>query len=33
MKINREAFDEFNLVCNDYFEKDANKNVGLIPVK
>lgn len=27
MKINREAFDEFNLVCNDYFEKDANKNV------
>ncbi|HFJ9483853.1 hypothetical protein CN439_25045 [Bacillus cereus] len=26
MKINREAFDEFNQVCNDYFEKDANKN-------
>lgn len=26
MKINREAFDEFNQVCNDYFEKDANKH-------
>ncbi|MBD8591631.1 MULTISPECIES: hypothetical protein [Peribacillus] len=26
MKINREAFDEFNQVCNYYFEKDANKN-------
>lgn len=26
MKINREAFDEFNQVCNDYFEKDANEH-------
>lgn len=26
MKVNREAFDEFNQVCNDYFEKDANKH-------
>ncbi|WP_240524308.1 hypothetical protein [Bacillus thuringiensis] len=26
MKINREAFDEFNQVCNEYFEKDANKH-------
>ncbi|MDA2212272.1 hypothetical protein [Bacillus cereus group sp. MYBK195-1] len=26
MKINREAFDEFNQVCNDYFEKNANKH-------
>ncbi|MCP1181190.1 hypothetical protein NKS28_27660 [Bacillus sp. 1663tsa1] len=26
MKVNREAFDEFNQVCNDYFEKDANEH-------
>lgn len=26
MKINREAFDEFNQACNDYFEKDANEH-------
>ncbi|MCU5627412.1 hypothetical protein OCB08_18805, partial [Bacillus cereus] len=29
MKINREAFDEFNQVCNDYFEKDANKHFDI----
>ncbi|MEB9552363.1 hypothetical protein P4J60_17285 [Bacillus cereus] len=26
MKINRVVFDEFNQVCNDYFERDANKH-------
>ncbi|WP_074554520.1 hypothetical protein [Bacillus cereus] len=26
MKINREALDEFNQVCNNYFEKDSNKH-------
>ncbi|MFU1904188.1 hypothetical protein ACM6RL_29175 [Bacillus thuringiensis] len=26
MKINREAFDAFNHVCNNYFEKDSNKH-------